>query len=376
MGRYSLSLGRAFGIRITVDPSWFFIFGLVTWTLAVRTFAPEFDNWNAVEYWAAGALTALLFFVSVLLHEFGHSAAALRFKLPVRRVTLMMFGGVAEIGSQPPNPSTQFWVALAGPAVNVVLWVFFSAVQSLEGRPGLMMAAGYLAHINLILAAFNLIPGFPLDGGRVLQAILWRTTRNLARATIVVAQIGRWTGLATMAAGAWELAAGNPFGGLWVTVSGWFLFASAADQLRQPAPYDPAATDPLTHAMSCRCTSIPGDISLQDLAESRAASGAAPCFTIMAGEQIAGVLTLNRIKETPRRAWQRTSAGEVMIPLADFGAEASETTLRVALEEMDRRGVDRLPVRADDQVIGMLEREDVAGYLERLQRERRRSQTV
>ena len=168
MSRQNIPLGRILGIRIGLDYSWFLVFALLTWLLAQGYYPVEFKNWPSLLYWFMGVLTAIMLFVSVLLHELGHSLVALRYKMPVRSITLFIFGGVAQIGAEPPSAIAEFLIAIAGPVVSLTLTAFFYAVQPLvSGVQPLLGLAKYLAYINLALVVFNLIPGFPLDGGRV-----------------------------------------------------------------------------------------------------------------------------------------------------------------------------------------------------------------
>src|SRR5271166_7122304 len=193
MFRHTIRLGRIFGIAVDLDYSWFLVFGLLTWVLAVNYYPADFKNGSPGVYWLLGALTAIMLFVSVLLHELGHSVVALRYKIPVRRITFFIFGGVAEIGDEPPSAIAEFLIAIAGPVVGFALAVLFYAVQPVvAGIQPLWGLVKYLAYINFALVAFNLIPGFPLDGGRVLRAIVWGLTKNLRRATLIAANVGRF----------------------------------------------------------------------------------------------------------------------------------------------------------------------------------------
>ena len=193
MTRHNIPLGRILGIPIGLDYSWFVIFALLTWMLADSYYPAEFKNWPPLLYWFMGAVTAVMLFVSVLLHELGHSVVALRYKISVRSITLFLFGGVAQIGAEPPSAIAEFLIASAGPLVSLVLAVLFYAVQPLVGGiEPLLGLAKYLAYINLALVLFNLIPGYPLDGGRVFRAIVWAITGNMRRATLIAANVGRF----------------------------------------------------------------------------------------------------------------------------------------------------------------------------------------
>ena len=185
-----LSLGKIFGIPLAVDYSWFLIFALLTWTLATGYFPSEFKNWPTAQYWIVGGVTAFLFFGSVLLHELGHSLVALRFKIRVHRIVLYIFGGASEIGEESPGAWTDFWITLVGPAVNLVMWALLSlAAQVLPAESPLKAVAVYLAYINLILGVFNLIPGYPLDGGKILMAVIWGVTHKKPLAVMTAATI-------------------------------------------------------------------------------------------------------------------------------------------------------------------------------------------
>src|SRR5512136_2482574 len=206
MNRSAIPLGRIWGIPLGLDYSWFLIFALLTWSLATSYYPAEFGNWPVAQYWIVGAVTALLMFVSVLLHELGHSVVAMRYKIVVRRITLFIFGGVAEIGSEPPSATAEFWIALAGPAVSFALAILFTLLQPIARVAQPMLAlVKYLAYINGTLALFNLIPGFPLDGGRVFRAIVWGVTNNLRRATLIAANVGRIVAFFFIIVGVWYI---------------------------------------------------------------------------------------------------------------------------------------------------------------------------
>lgn len=251
MGRQSISLGRILGIPVGLDYSWFLIFALLTWTLAVGYYPAEFRNWPTAEYWIVGAVTAIMLFVSVLLHELGHSMVARRYQIPVRSITLFIFGGVAQIGAEPPSATAEFWIAIAGPAVSFALAALFGVLQSaLTPVAPLLALAKYLAYINGVLGLFNLIPGFPLDGGRVFRAIVWGVTDNLRRATIIAGNVGRFIGYLFIAFGVWLMFGGNFINGLWIAFIGWFLESAAVSQIQQQRVHGLLAGHRVTEVMS------------------------------------------------------------------------------------------------------------------------------
>ena len=201
MNRHAtIPLGHIFGIPIDLDYSWFLIFALLTWTLAVGYYPDEYPGWPTAQYWLLGAVTAIMLFVSVVLHELGHSVVAMGYQVPVRRITLFIFGGIARIGAEPPSASAEFWIAIAGPAVSLALAILFGLLQPVAtALPVALAFVTYMARINAALVLFNLIPGFPLDGGRVFRAIVWGITRNFRRATVVAGTVGRFLASCSLA---------------------------------------------------------------------------------------------------------------------------------------------------------------------------------
>jgi Zn-dependent protease len=368
MNRHTISLGRILGIPIGLDPSWFLVFVLLTWTLATSYFPSEFANWPTAQYWVVGAATAVLLFVSVVLHELGHSVVALRYKIPVRNIILYVFGGVAQIEAEPPSAVSEFWIAIAGPSVSIGLAALFRVLEPISaGLPPLLALTKYLAYINGSLALFNLIPGFPLDGGRVFRAIVWGVTRNLRRATLIAATIGRVIAFLFILAGAWQLLGGNIGNGLWIAFIGWFLDGAAVGQVRQQVVTSLLAGHQVSEAMSRSCATAASDVTLQQVVDQHILGRGQRCLVITRGEDVAGLLTLHHIREVPREKWTTLTAAQAMTPMDKMKWVRPEVELRQALEEMDRDGVNQLPVMSDGSIVGMLSREDVVSYLRTLQ---------
>jgi Zn-dependent protease len=368
MTRPNVPLGRILGIPIGLDHSWFLIFALLTWMLAGSYYPAEFKDWPPLLYWFMGAATAILLFGSVLLHELGHSVVALRFKVPVRSITLFLFGGVAQIGAELPSARAEFFIAIAGPIVSLALAVVFTvlqpAVAAVEPLFGLVK---YLAYINFALVLFNLIPGFPLDGGRVFRAIVWAVTKNMRRATLIAANAGRFFGFLFIFFGVWNMLNGNFGGGLWIAFIGWFLDNAASQQVHQVMFQGLLAGHTVSQAMSTHCATVPADLTLQQLVDEHVLGTGRRCFLVHRGTDTVGLMTLHRVKEVPRSDWGTTTAAQVMLPLAELKRISPATELQAALQLMDRDGVNQLPVMADSQVTGMLSREDVITFLRTVQ---------
>ncbi len=364
MTRHNIPLGKILGIPIGLDYSWFLIFGLLTWTLAVSYYPSEFKTWPPGLYWFMGAVTAIMLFVSVLLHELGHSAVAAQFKVPVRSITLFIFGGVSDISAEPPSAKAEFFIAIAGPVVSLALAALFALIQpAVAGIQPLWGLAKYLANINLALALFNLIPGFPLDGGRVFRGIVWAITKNMRRATIIAANTGRFFALLFILAGVWKMFNGAFGDGLWIAFIGWFLDSAASAQVQQARSQDLLAGHTVSQAMSTRFVTVPADLTLQQLVDEHILGGGQRCFLVSRDADIIGMITLHRIQTVPRDDWAHTNVAQVMLPLERLKCTSPDTQLWTALQEMDRDGVNQVPVIRDKHVLGMLSRESVVTFL-------------
>jgi Zn-dependent protease/CBS domain-containing protein len=364
MNRSTISLGRILGIPIGVDYSWFLIFALLTWSLATSYYPAEFKNWPVTQYWVVGAVTVILMFASVLLHELGHSVVALRYKIPVRRITLFIFGGVAEIGAEPPSAMAEFWIAIAGPATSFLLALIFGLLQPLVGAFAPVLAvARYLAYINGSLALFNLIPGFPLDGGRVFRAVVWGFTHSLRQATIIAASLGRFIAYLMIILGVWQMVTGSFGNGLWIAFIGWFLENAASSQISQQNIHDLLAGHLVSDAMRRDYTVVSPGMSLEQLVNEHILGSALRSLIVEQNEHVLGLLTLHAIKNIPRANWPFTTAAQAMIPADQMKRIRPEAELTAALGEMDRDGVNQLPVMVGSQIQGLLGRDDVIGML-------------
>jgi hypothetical protein len=293
---------------------------------------------------------------------------ALRYNIPVRSITLFLFGGVAQIGAEPPSAVAEFLIAIAGPLVSLTLAAVFYAVEPLvAGMEPLLGLVKYLAYINLALVLFNLIPGYPLDGGRVFRAIVWAITKNMRRATLIAANVGRFFAMVFIFVGVWQMFSGNFGGGLWIAVIGWFLDNAASAQVHQVMFQGLLVGHRVSQAMNTQCASVLGSLTLQDLVDKHILTSGQRCFLVNRSDDTVGLMTLHRIKEVPRSEWVTTSAAQVMLPWEELKRVDPDAELWAALQEMDRDGVNQMPVTRDHKVIGMLSREDVITFLRTLQ---------
>lgn len=367
----SIPLGRILNIPISLDYSWFLIFALLTWSLASSYFPAEFTNWPVAQYWLISAITAGMLFVSVLLHELGHSVVALRYKVPVKSITLFIFGGVAQIASEPPTAAAEFWIAIAGPVVSFLLAGFFRALQSMTaGFSPLSAIAQYLTLLNGSLALFNLIPGFPLDGGRVLRAFLWGTSHNFQKATRISATVGRIIAFGFILFGVFQIFTGNLGSGLWIAFIGWFLDSAASSQLQQQNLQEKLVGFTASQAMSRDYVILTPDTTLQQLVAQPYLIQGRKYFIVEDQGRLAGFLTAVQLKQAPRETWATTRIDQIMIPLDQVHIVHPETDLWDAIKEMDLDGVNQLPVMSDGSFLGLLSRENIVRFLQNLKNNR------
>jgi Zn-dependent protease/CBS domain-containing protein len=365
--RQAIALGRIFGIPIRVDYSWFLIFALMSWTLATGYYPSEFKHWSPAQYWIVGAATAVMLFVSVLLHELGHSLVAKHYGTPVRSITLFIFGGVSQISASAANAGAEFWIAAAGPVVSFALAGLFRIMEpAVAGIGSLFALAKYLAYINLALGIFNLIPGFPLDGGRVLRATLWGTTHDFHRATTIAGNVGRGVAYLLIFWGVWQALGGDFVNGLWIAFIGWFLENAAVSETQHQLVKDLLAGHRVSEAMSDQYPTIPSAVTLQALVDRHVLGAGRRSFVVTRDGEAVGLLTLNHLTRVPRDRWATTAAADAMIPATQLKVARPEQDLWAALEEMDGSGVNQLPVIVDGRARGMLTREDLIRFLRRL----------
>lgn len=367
MFRHVIPIGRIFGISVDLDYSWFLIVGLLAWMLAVSYYPSEFPA-SSGEYWLVGFVTAILLFVSVLIHELGHSVVAQTYGLQVPRITLFLFGGVSQIAAEPPSAGAEFWIAIVGPLVSFALAAFFWEVEPLlSGTPAWFAMFKYLAFLNLILAIFNLVPGFPLDGGRVLRATVWRFTRAYQRATSVAALTGRFFGFVLIFWGVWDVLRGEFIGGLWIAFIGWYLESAAGAQLQMEMAKSLIGTHRVADAMRRDFTVVDEHTPLEELVQRFMASGNSRSFVVSGAAGEKGLVTPATIQHAPRTAWPTSTAGQAMVPIEKLETTTPDAGLWAALETMSRAGLSEMPVTEGGRIVGMISSEDVLRYLRMIQ---------
>jgi Zn-dependent protease/CBS domain-containing protein len=365
MRQRMIPLGKVFGIQVGLDYSWFLIIALLTGSLALNYFPAQFAGWSTALYWVLGGGAALMLFVSVLLHEFGHSLVALAYHIPVRRIRLMFFGGVAEIGDEPTSATAEFRIAIAGPLVSFALaGLFYLAYAALNVTGALVPVTallGYLALINLTLAIFNLVPGFPLDGGRVLRAAIWGITGDMSRSTRIAVSVGRVIAFVLFGAGLFQILIGSIANGLWTMFIGFFLQQAGTAEWRSQMIHDLLAGRTVAQVMEPNAASIPADLRLQDIVDRYVTGFNIRSFIVVEGDEPVGILSAAAIKSVPRNLWPSTTASGAMIPLDKMDSVDPDTSLWRALLTMESDGQNQLPVIGEGRLLGLLRRDDVLG---------------
>jgi len=360
----SVKLTTIRGIDVGVHYSWFIIFFLITFSLTGR-FASEHPRWTQAEHYAVGILTSLLFFSSILLHELAHSFVALAKGIPVRSITLFVFGGVAQIGREPDRPMTEFQIAIAGPIASALLAVGFGAVAHLAGDEfeRISALAGWLSSINLMLALFNLVPGFPLDGGRIFRALLWRVTGNLATATRIAAGTGQTVGYAFMLVGIWTVFTVNWFNGLWLAFIGWFLLNAAQESVLQMSMRSALSGLTAEDIMARDCPTVSGQLSLADLVHEHILRTGQRCFLVSQNGRLEGLVTLHQVKAVPQDRWRDSFVEQAMTPMDRLHAVAPETAILDVLRVMEQQDVNQVPVAQGGRLLGMITRDHLLRVL-------------
>lgn len=358
-----LYFGRIFGIPLYLHPSWFIIFVLIT--LSLRTqFTSLHPHWSPAQHWILGIVTSLLFFASVIFHELSHSVVALRYRIPVKSITLFVFGGLSSIGREADNAKQEFNIAIAGPLSSLFLaGCFWLIAHFWHGNEMVVAAAGWLWWINLALALFNLVPGFPLDGGRVLRGIVWGINKDFIRATRIASTVGRVFAYFMIVFGIWQALNGNWIGGLWLAFIGWFLLTAAQESYAQVAIRHVLEGLRAEDIMTRDIPTVPRDMSLEEYVHEVLRTGRRFHIVTGVGAPV-GIVTLHAARSIPREEWANTSIQAAMIPLDRIHSAAPEEPALEVLERMQREDVNQMPVVTADHIIGMIARETILRVLQ------------
>lgn len=362
----SIKLGRIFGIDIGIHWSWVFIFLIVTWSFATGVLADTYPDWGEAQLWIAGAAIAGIFFLSILAHELSHAVVSNRAGLPVRSITLFVFGGVSNLTREPDTPGMEFRIAIVGPATSLAIGVLFAAgwAALYNVNDGLAGICAYLAAINASLAIFNMLPGFPLDGGRVFRSIVWARNKNRLRATRTASRTGQWIAYGIMGVGIIFTFFLNLFSGLWFLLIGFFLRNASAASYEQLLIETTLSGIAVRDVMQTEVNRVPPDLSVEELVHEHVLRRNARSFAVMAAGDFAGLITLTDIRKVPRDEWPTTSVYRAMTPITQLHTVGPAENLTTVLQMMAMHDVNQLPVVYGRELLGMLNRADVIRFIQ------------
>jgi Zn-dependent protease len=368
-----IRIGRILGIPIYLDLSWILIFGLVTFGLG-KQFEDQFKDWSATEQWGLGLLTSLLFFSSVVFHELAHSTVAQHYKIKVLSITLFLFGGLARIGREPSKAIQEFNIAIAGPLASGFLAALFWGVGSALPRQEMVGAVvGPLMEANAALALFNLLPGFPLDGGRIFRAIVWGATNDFGRATRVAAASGKTIAYLMIGVGIFSAIGGGRgnaaleyigrWGGVWLAFIGWFLLSAAQASMSQLTIRETLTGLCAADVMSHEVPTVPGNLSLEEYSSEVLRTGRRIHIVTM-DDRLVGLMNVAALNQVPRDEWSLNSVQAVMVPREKILWAAPEEPLQRLLERLMGADVNQMPVvrHTDDgaaHIVGMVTRDAI-----------------
>lgn len=359
-----IKIGRLAGIPFYINPSWFFVFALFTFSLASGHLPSLWPGESTWMYWLIGLVSSLLFFGSLLAHELGHSLASLGYGIPVRSITLHLFGGVAQLGREVGRAREEFWVAVAGPAVSLVLVGVFWGVSRLlyTAFPLMRVALELIAVMNAAVLIFNMVPGFPLDGGRVLRSIVWGITGNYRKATGIAAGGGRLFGMIFILIGLYLVVAEGRLGALWLAFIGWFLMGMARQSYAQAVMQDKLQRTPVSEAME-RLITVPGHLTLDELYAGYINTSGWKYFLVEMYGQPVGVILPQMIAQIPWSQWRETPLFDVMSPLETLPEISPAASAAAALYRMEELKAEPLRAVENGYTIGIVTRDRLFGLL-------------
>ncbi len=368
--RSSIRLGKLFGIEIGLHYSWFVIALLITMSLGSQ-FQQVDPGWGSSTIWALSVLTSILFFVTLLAHEMSHALVARARGLSTKAITLFALGGVAQIEKEPEDAKTEFLVGIVGPLSSAVIGLVALAIAWAAGwhigaSPATPLRAMFvwLGYINLTLAAFNMIPGYPLDGGRILRSILWLTSGDGLRATQRAAAVGKVIALLFIAFGIFRFFEGAGFGGLWIAFIGWFLLQAATASASSVALTAGLQGVRVADIMTADCVTLDGNMNVEQFVESYLLRSGRRCFVVQQNGQVSGLVTPHEIKALERPRWPYTTLADIMRPIDQLHTVAPTTPVMEALETMGRDDVNQLPVVSGSHLDGIITRANVLQFLQ------------
>jgi Zn-dependent protease/predicted transcriptional regulator len=365
-----IRLGRIFGVEIGLHYSWFLIALLITFSLA-NQFQQNNPHWSSALRWGVALATAMLFFISIVIHELSHALVAKARGLPVRSITLFALGGVAQIEKEAADAKTEFWMGIVGPITSFVIGLLCLGITLALGwkppdfpQQPLQASLMWLGVINIGLALFNMIPGFPLDGGRVLRGVVWWITGNAKRATTIAARVGQIIAFMMIIYGVMQFFGGSGINGLWLAFIGWFLLSASRESYAQMAITEGLRGLRVADVMTSEYTTVDAYTNLQTLAEEHLMRSGRRFFVVTLNGGPEGIITPHEVTEVPRARWPYTTVADVMRPLDRTHTVGPNTPVTEALEVMARQDLNQLPVMSGGALTGLISRAHILQVLQ------------
>jgi Zn-dependent protease/CBS domain-containing protein len=362
----SIRFGRIRGIELGIHYSWFVAFVLFSFVLARGQFPSRYPNWTETQYWVVGVAAVLLLFFSVIVHEFGHALTAQARGIPVLSITLFIFGGVAALAQESEEPGDEFLIAVAGPIASIGMGVIFGGLWALTTDMNQQVNAlfGYLAFINIILAIFNMVPGFPLDGGRVLRAIVWKVTGNLRRSTRIVTTLGSLIGTLFFVLGILAIIEGTLLNGIWFIALGWFLQSAASQSYRQVEQQEMLRGRTVAQIMNPMPVAVSPDVTVSELVDGYILRRTAHGAPVLQDGELVGIVTITDVKRCTQDQWPVTRVRDIMTPRQELHVVEPTTPLNRAVQYMTTHDLNQIPVVDNGHLVGLLSRADFMRFLQ------------
>ena len=362
----SIGVGRILGIRVDIHFSLFLIVAFLTWSLATGFLPDRYPQWSAATYWSTGFVCALSLFVSVLLHELAHSLVAIRRGYRVEGITLFLLGGVSSIASESRRAVDDFVISVVGPLSSLAIAAIIGIVAVLSGGSSPAYAAvEYVAIINLLLGLFNLLPAFPLDGGRVLRAAIWALTGSFNRASAISTRSGQIAGLLLVAFGVYQVIQGYALQGIWAALVGWFLYSAASASRSRVEVSHALEGVTVGDVMDVSPPTVSTDVSINEAVFTYLVRGSARALIVCEDGRVLGILSITDVREVPQALWAERLVRDIMTP-APLKSLVPEDGLDEALSLLGENGIHQAPVLVGDRLVGLLNRAHVIQHFHRI----------
>lgn len=363
-----IDLFKLLGFQVRIDFSWIIIAVLIAWSLSTGLFPLQYKGLSTRTYWIMGIIGALGLFLSIIIHEFSHSLVARRYGMRMKGITLFIFGGMAEMSDEPPSPKAEFMMAAVGPVSSIILAGIFYIIHSVGATSGIPKPVNgvvqYLAFINGLLAAFNVVPAFPLDGGRMLRSILWGIKGNLRWATRISSGIGSGFGIFLIILGVFNVFSGNFIGGMWWFLIGMFLYSAAKMSYQQLLTRRALEGESVRRFMKTDPITVPPDMTIERLVEDYVYAFHHKMYPVVAdSDRIEGCVTTKQIKEIPRDDWSQKRVRDIEVACSEDNTISPDADAIKALSLMNRTGMSRLMVIEGDRLAGILSLKDMLKFL-------------